>query len=92
MGPRHLHSTGQLQKGGPNNGVFLILSADELKDVPLPDWKVPSLATLAKSQAEGDLRVLSERGRRVVHLHLPDNCGATLRQVGDLVQKIARTL
>lgn len=92
VGPRYLHSTGQLQKGGPNNGVFLILSADELKDVPLPDWKVPSLATLAKSQAEGDLRVLSERGRRVVHLHLPDNCGATLRQVGDLVQKIARTL
>lgn len=92
VGPRYLHSTGQLQKGGPNNGVFLILSADELKDVPLPDWKVPSLATLAKSQAEGDLRILSERGRRVVHLHLPDNCGATLRQVGDLVQKIARTL
>lgn len=92
VGPRYLHSTGQLQKGGPNNGVFLIISADELKDVPLPDWKVPSLATLAKSQAEGDLRVLSERGRRVVHLHLPDNCGATLRQVGDLVQKVARTL
>jgi glucose-6-phosphate isomerase len=44
VGPRYLHSTGQLQKGGPNNGVFLILSADELKDVPLPDWKVPSLA------------------------------------------------
>jgi glucose-6-phosphate isomerase len=59
---------------------------------PCPTGRCPRSLTLAKSQAEGDLRVLSERGRRVVHLHLPDNCGATLRQVGDLVQKIARTL
>lgn len=35
VGPRYLHSTGQLHKGGPNCGVFLILSADELKDIPL---------------------------------------------------------
>ncbi len=37
VGPRYPHSTGQLQKGGPNMGVFLILSADELKDIPLPE-------------------------------------------------------
>ena len=92
IGPRYLHSTGQLQKGGANNGVFLILSADELKDIPLSDWRAPSLGALAKAQAEGDLKVLSERGRRVVHLHLPDNSGATLRQVGEVVQKVARSL
>lgn len=92
IGPRYLHSTGQLQKGGANNGVFLILSADELKDIPLSDWHAPSLGALAKAQAEGDLKVLSERGRRVVHLHLPDNSGATLRQVGEVVQKVARSL
>ena len=37
VGPRYLHSTGQLQKGSPNMGVFVILSADELKDIPLPE-------------------------------------------------------
>ena len=54
VGPRYLHSTGQLQKGGPNMGVFLILSADELKDIPLPEEAAaPSLGELAKGQAAG---------------------------------------
>lgn len=92
VGPRYLHSTGQLYKGGPNNGVFLILSADELKDIPLLRSPAPSLATLAKVQAEGDLTTLSSRGRRCLHLHLPDNSGVTLRQLGEVVQKIVRTL
>ncbi|MCH4184821.1 MAG: glucose-6-phosphate isomerase [Eggerthellaceae bacterium] len=89
VGPRYLHSTGQLQKGGPNNGVFLIVSADELKDIPLEGAPAPSLATLAKAQAEGDLLTLSQRGRRCLHLHLPDNSGVTLRQLGEVVQKVA---
>lgn len=92
VGPRYLHSTGQLQKGGPNNGVFLILSADELKDIPVDDAPAPSLAALAKAQAEGDLLTLSERGRRVVHLHLPDNSGVMIRQLGEVVQKVVREL
>lgn len=92
VGPRYLHSTGQLQKGGPNNGVFLIVSADELKDIPLKNAKAPSLATLSKAQAEGDLVTLSSRGRRVVHLHLPDNSGIMLRQLGEVVEKVLREL
>lgn len=92
IGPRYLHSTGQLQKGGKNNGVFLIISADELKDIPLEDCKAPSLGALAKGQAEGDLKVLSERGRRCVYLHLPDNSGVTLRMLGETVAKVARSL
>ena len=64
VGPRYLHSTGQLQKGGPNMGVFLILSADELKDIPLPEEAAaPSLGELAKAQAAGDLATLAKRGR-----------------------------
>ena len=51
VGPRYLHSTGQLHKGGPNSGVFLILSADELKDIPLKE-EAESLGTLAKAQAD----------------------------------------
>ncbi len=92
VGPRYLHSTGQLQKGGPNSGVYLILSADELKDIPLADAPAPSLATLAKAQAEGDLETLSSRNRRCIHVHLPDNSGVMLRQLGEVVQKVARDL
>lgn len=92
IGPRYLHSTGQMQKGGPDNGVYLIVSADEMKDVLLPGWKAKSLATLAKAQACGDLKVLSERGRRVVHVHLPDNSGATLRVLAEMVAQAAREI
>ncbi len=87
VGPRYLHSTGQLHKGGPNCGVFLILSADELKDIPLPQ-EAESLGALAKAQASGDLVTLASRGRRCVHLHLPDNSGVTLRMLAHLVQVI----
>ena len=89
VGPRYLHSTGQLQKGGPNMGVFLILSADELKDIPLPEGaSASSLGELAKAQAAGDLVTLVKRGRRCVHLHLPDNSGVTLRQLAQVVDDV----
>ncbi len=89
VGPRYLHSTGQLQKGGPNCGVFLILSADELKDIPLEgDGNVDSLGSLAKAQAAGDMITLDSKGRRVVHLHLPDNSGVTLRMLADVISGI----
>lgn len=87
VGPRYLHSTGQLQKGGRNEGVYLVLSADELKDVPLPAGApAPSLGALARAQAAGDLITLADRGRRAVHLHLPDNSGVTLRCLAEVVK------
>lgn len=88
VGPRYLHSTGQLQKGGPNSGVFLILSADELKDVPLSGCEAESLGALAKAQATGDLVTLAARGRRCLHLHLPDNSGVTLRALASVVNEV----
>ncbi len=88
IGPRYLHSTGQLQKGGPNNGVFLILSADELKDIPLTHVEPSSLGSLAKAEAAADLSALMARGRRCLHLHLPDNTGVTLRALGDAVNSV----
>ena len=91
VGPRYLHSTGQLQKGGQNNGVFLILSADELKDIPLSE-EAESLGTLAKAQASGDLLTLADRGRRCVHLHLPDNSGVTLRALSEGITGILAPL
>ncbi len=93
VGPRYLHSTGQLQKGGPNCGVFLILSADELKDIPLEgDGGAESLGSLAKAQAVGDMLTLCSKGRRVVHLHFPDNSGVTVRMLADLLLGVLREL
>ena len=92
IGPRYLHSTGQLQKGGPNNGVFLILSADEVKDIPVTGQKAESLGTLAEAQAAGDFVTLSDRGRRCMHLHLPDNSGVTLRLLADAVNGVLEEL
>ena len=91
VGPRYLHSTGQLHKGGPNCGVFLILSADELKDIPLKQ-EAESLGSLAKAQASGDLVTLADRGRRCVHLHLPDNSGVTLRGLAEVIVDILEEL
>lgn len=87
VGPRYLHSTGQLQKGGPNTGVFLILSSDEPKDIFL-DSEAKSLGALAKAQAAGDLKVLASRERRCLHIHLPDNSGVTLRALSDFILHI----
>jgi transaldolase/glucose-6-phosphate isomerase len=71
FGPRFLHSTGQLHKGGPDTGVFLQLTADPSKDLPIPGWE-ESFATLIAAQALGDLASLQRRGRRVLRLHLAD--------------------
>lgn len=79
IGPRYLHSTGQLHKGGQNNGVFLILSANEPRDIEVNNAKARSLGELEKAQAMGDFAILSARGRRCVHIHLPNNSSVTLR-------------
>ncbi len=71
FGPRYLHSTGQLHKGGPNTGLFLVVTAD-----PETDLDIPGLGTtfgrLQQAQATGDIRALVARGRRVCHVHLAD--------------------
>ncbi|HEX6474859.1 MAG TPA: transaldolase [Candidatus Limnocylindria bacterium] len=68
FGPRFLHSTGQLHKGGPASGVFLQLTAEPHRDLPIPGWS-ESFGTLIAAQALGDLRSLQDRGRRVLRLH-----------------------
>src|SRR5262249_28156636 len=70
-GPRSLHSTGQLHKGGPNSGVFLLITAS-----PQPDLAIPgepfSFGTLELAQAVGDFGALDASGRRAMHAHLPN--------------------
>ena len=87
IGPRYLHSIGQLQKGGPNNGVFLILSCEDEPDIAVEGMKAPSLGALAQAQAAGDFTVLSDRGRRVVELRLPNHKPETLAALGAIVRE-----
>jgi glucose-6-phosphate isomerase len=69
-GPRYLHSTGQLHKGGPDTGVFVLVTAQPTADITIPG-KPFSFATLELAQALGDFASLDETGRRAVHVHLP---------------------
>jgi glucose-6-phosphate isomerase len=70
FGPRYLHSTGQLHKGGPDTGVFLLVTAEPDEDLPIPDWPL-SFGVLEMAQAIGDFDSLDKAGRRALHLHLP---------------------
>src|SRR5438270_5765489 len=71
FGPRFLHSTGQLHKGGPNNGVFVQVTVDGGADLPIPGQPY-GFATLFAAQARGDLEVLQARGRRALRVHVED--------------------
>lgn len=68
-GPRFLHSTGQLHKGGANNGLFVIITSDDKKDLDVPGMGF-TFGELKRAQEAGDLLALSKRERRLVRLHL----------------------
>ena len=69
FGPRFLHSTGQLHKGGPNTGLFLQITADPVEDIDIPTQGL-SFGTLELAQAQGDYEALFARERRVLRVHL----------------------
>ena len=71
LGPRFLHSTGQLHKGGPNTGVFVQVVGDDGVDVPIPGQPY-GFAGLIRAQADGDLVTLRERGRRAGRVRLDE--------------------
>ncbi|MDY0340853.1 MAG: glucose-6-phosphate isomerase [Coriobacteriia bacterium] len=89
IGPRYLHSTGQLHKGGPNTGVFILITARDRTDVPIPG-KPFGLAALHRAQAEGDLMTLAHHGRRVLRLDLPSTSPAALAALADEFTAAAR--
>ena len=78
FGPRFLHSTGQLHKGGPNSGVFLQITSDDASDLDIPGQRY-SFGTLKAFQAQGDFGVLAERGRRALRVHLGPDVPAGLQ-------------
>ncbi|MFQ5792582.1 MAG: bifunctional transaldolase/phosoglucose isomerase, partial [Acidobacteriota bacterium] len=69
FGPRFLHSTGQVYKGGPDTGVFLQIICDDALDLPVPGQKY-TFGVVKAAQARGDFRVLAERNRRGLRVHL----------------------
>jgi transaldolase/glucose-6-phosphate isomerase len=71
FGPRYLHSTGQLHKGGPNTGLFVQVVDDPGDELPIPGRKF-GFRRLIRAQAAGDLASLEERGRRIVRVRLED--------------------
>jgi glucose-6-phosphate isomerase len=90
-GPRYLHSTGQLHKGGPNTGVFVLITATPVVDLPIPGEPF-SFGTLELAQALGDFASLDATGRRALHVHLPAPDRALLRRVADaLIERLPRT-
>lgn len=68
-GPRFLHSTGQLHKGGPGRCRFLQLVSEPREKVPVPETDY-DFASLIRAQADGDRQALTQRGRKVLRLEL----------------------
>ncbi|HEX6045596.1 MAG TPA: hypothetical protein VFZ22_13980 [Pyrinomonadaceae bacterium] len=83
-GPRFLHSTGQLHKGGSNSGVFFQISGDDKVDFPVPGEPY-TFSILKQAQALGDFRALSSRGRRVVRVDLGSNAVAGLNHLHEVI-------
>jgi transaldolase/glucose-6-phosphate isomerase len=80
FGPRFLHSTGQVYKGGPNTGVFLQITSDNAGDLPVPRRKC-TFGVVKAAQARGDFEVLVERDRRALRAHLGVDVAAGLRML-----------
>jgi transaldolase/glucose-6-phosphate isomerase len=83
-GPRYLHSTGQLHKGGPATGLYIILVSDEKKELAIPDAKY-GFATLHEAQSLGDYRSLDDKGRRVIRINLGSDTDKGLEKLTGLL-------
>lgn len=82
-GPRFLHSTGQLHKGGPANGLFLQLIDEPKEDLPIPETNY-SFRALIQAQALGDYHALKQRNRRVVRVNLKDDVNEGLKCIEEI--------
>jgi transaldolase/glucose-6-phosphate isomerase len=83
FGPRYLHSTGQLHKGGTNNGKFLLITLKPQKDVQIPTQEL-TFGELELAQALGDYQALTARDRRVMWINL-----STLEDLQSLTEALS---
>jgi glucose-6-phosphate isomerase len=79
-GPRYLHSTGQLHKGGANTGVFIVILATPAEDLPIPGEPY-SFGVLETAQGIGDFQSLEQAGRRALLVQLPRSDAAAFNRV-----------
>jgi len=84
FGPRFLHSTGQLHKGGPNAGIFLQFTDDAAPDLPVPEATF-TFAQLIHAQAAGDAMALAQRGRRLVRIGLGADAPGGLEALAGMI-------
>jgi transaldolase/glucose-6-phosphate isomerase len=77
-GPRFLHSTGQLHKGGPNTGIFIQLVDEPANDIAIPETE-HTFGDLIRAQSLGDFQALVGRGRRVLRINLGADARGGLR-------------
>jgi glucose-6-phosphate isomerase len=85
-GPRFLHSTGQLHKGGSDEGVFLQLTDDDRTDLPVPGEPY-TFGTLKEAQSVGDFSSLAKRKRRALRIHLGKDTAAGLRRLEAIIKE-----
>jgi transaldolase / glucose-6-phosphate isomerase len=90
-GPRFLHSTGQLHKGGANNGVFLQITVKDDSDPQIPDAGY-GFSTLKQAQAAGDLESLRSKNRRVLRVHFADGVNKGVQMLLDAIDAAAEKL
>jgi len=86
-GPRFLHSTGQLHKGGPNNGLFLQIVDEPVSDLHIPETDY-DFRTLIKAQSLGDYQALKERGRRIIRINLETDVRKGLGRLHSIITKL----
>ena len=86
FGPRFLHSTGQMYKGGPDSGVFLQITCDDPEDLVVPGHRY-TFGVVKAAQARGDLAVLGERRRRVICVHINGDVRTGLERLVALVRQ-----
>ena len=88
-GPRFLHSTGQLHKGGPNTGVFLQVMDNAATHLPVPESHY-TFRQLVRAQAQGDFNALNQSDRRVLRIRVGPSDGVGLRRLVQLIDEVGK--
>jgi glucose-6-phosphate isomerase len=86
-GPRFLHSTGQLHKGGPNTGVFVQVTCHPRHDLPVPGRDY-TFGTLIRAQALGDLESLYKHRRRAIRLHIRGDHAEGVEHIREAIREV----
>jgi transaldolase/glucose-6-phosphate isomerase len=86
FGPRFLHSTGQVYKGGPNTGVFLQITTNHDEDIQIPNH-LYTFGLVITAQAQADFTVLVKRSRRALRVHLEKDVQEGLQRLFEFIQK-----